>query len=812
MIISRKWLEEYIDIGDISNEELDKLLSLSGSSVETIEFPWAGMENLVAGKITGIKKHPEADRLLICTVDTGDSVRQILTADSSVETGETVPVALEGTVLFNGKKIQNAEMKGVMSEGMMCSLEEMGLEDKSPTIYKLPAEVEPGRRLSEYFGLDDSVFDLEITSNRPDELSFLGVAREIRALTFGGKEIKIPDADYEKSDFDSSEYADVRVENPESCKRYTALVLKNVKIEPSPLWLRRHLVSVGLRPINNIVDITNFVMMETGHPVHAFDLERVENGCITVRNSEKGEKLTLLDGTEAEFDGSELLICDSTKPLAVAGIMGGESSGVSQCTKDILLEVAFFSPVEIRATSKKLNVSSDSSYRFERGANPEDCVWVLKRLAGMIQKLTGCQAAKSFIDVYPVKFENKIVELRREKVNSKLGIEVQAKVIENILSNLELKIKKYDGQNEVWTVEIPVFRFDLEREIDLIEEIGRVNGYDKVPSKMPVLSKLGSGRTPDQLFRYSIRDKALALGYNEISPLSFVDPMDYEKFGIGENHGWRKSSIELLKPLSKDISLMRASQIVTIVKTISYNYTRQISDLKFFEMGIGFKKTAEGYEETDYLTMGSIGRNNPGNYHDKTNVSFFTMKGDVEELLHSLGINPEVAGFERIPDNDDFNDIFYKSRAARITIEGKPVGTFGLIRNGITESYDIKSELYICEIDISSLLKVSRENLREWLSVSGTNYPASRKDFSVLVPKGKEIGMVITRIRKLDLVEQSSIIDIYKGKNIPENHVSVTISTVIRSSDHTLSENELNDVTDRIKRILQSENLELREG
>ena len=812
MIISKKWINDYIDISDLTEEKIDSMLSLSGSSVETIEYPWKGLDKLIAGEIKKIENHPNADRLLVCTVYLGSEfqTKTILTADKTVEVGQIVPVALQGTVLFDGMEIKNTNMKGIISEGMMCSLEEMGLEEKSPTILKMSTDVKPGTRLADYYGLNDSVFDLEITSNRPDELSFLGVAREIHALTLGEKEINVPAISYEKSDFNSDEFASVEIKNTEYCPRYTALVLKDVKVEPSPVWLRRHLVSVGLRPINNIVDITNFVLMETGHPVHAFDLDKVKDGKIIVRNANKGEKLRLLDETEAEFDGSELLICDPEKALAVGGIMGGEFSGVTENTKDVLLEVAFFNPIKIRAASKKLNVSSDSSYRFERGVNPEDNVWVIERLAMLMQRLTGCKVAKSLIDEAPVKFEKKEIELRKERITRKLGIEVENDNIIKILQCLGFIVSNYDEKEQSWKVIVPVYRFDIEREIDLIEEIGRINGYDKVPSKMPVLSKLGNGRSDSQAFRYDMRDKVLALGYNEISPLSFIDPADFEKFGLSENHSWRKSSIELLKPLSKDISLMRTSQIVTLVKTVSYNYTRQISDLKFFEMGVGFKKKEEKYSETDFLTMGVLGRVNPKDYRDKTMVDFYSVKGDVEELMHSLGIKNESISYERIKEHD-LQEIFYTSRAAEVKIEGKRVGVFGMVRKNITDSYDIKSDLYVSEINISELRSISANNRREWLSVSGTNYPASRKDFSVLVPKGKEIGAVITEIRDLELVESASIIDIYKGKNIPKDNVSITVSTVIRSSDHTITENELNGVIESIKTIFERESLELRE-
>ncbi len=812
MLISKIWLDKYIDVMDLEDEKLERLLSLSGTSVESIEQPWEEISGVYTGTITEIRNHPDADKLIICTVDTKDAKHQIVTGDKTLKEGDIVPLAIIGATLKEGFKIKKAKLRGVPSEGMMCSLEELKLEQKSDAVYRLNDEVENGLDICQLFMLDDSVYDLEITANRPDELAFLGIAREVKALLDDKREIKKQPVAYNVSNKKTASFMSIRIENPEFCNRYTGLIIENVKVQESPLWLKRDLMSIGIRPINNVVDITNYILMETGHPVHAFDYDKLQHKSIVVRLAKKKETLQLLNEEEPEFEGDELLITDGVNPLALAGIMGGEGTGVTEETKTVFLEVAYFNPVKIRRIARRLNIMSDSSYRFERGVNPNDAEYVINRLGHMISKLASGLPAAEMLDVYPNPIKPKKINLRKEKVENLLGIDYSKKQIEDSLSNLGFEVYAKSDRTS-WEVVIPTFRPDVEREVDLIEEIGRIVGYEKIPSKIPYLKGYSLSRDSYQNFRYKLRNLVMAAGYNEIIPISLIDPTDITKISKDPDFEWNKNKIEIIKSISKDMSILRPSLLITMLKTMGYNHSHQQYNLKLFETGSSFQRDGKGnFQEYEQLVMAATGETEPENYQSKQKMDFFNFKGSIEEILWHLEIDNEKIVFERPKNDTIYTQIMYSAQSARILFDNEEIGFFGLIRREIADEFSINENTYFCELSLEKIHILQKELQRKWRSILGTNFPASKKDFSILVGKGTEIGHILKKIKNIENVENVTIIDVYSGKNIPKGFNSITLSVIFRSTIRTLSEAELDQNFNAVIDIFREEGLEMREG
>ncbi|HPE68521.1 MAG TPA: phenylalanine--tRNA ligase subunit beta [Thermotogota bacterium] len=820
MYVSKKWLNHYIPVSDLSDGELEQMFSLSGTSIESIEKPWEGMENVVSGVLTRVEPHPNADQLLVCRVSTGNEEHTVLTADRTMREGQKVLFAPVGSRLFDGKKIEKVTMRGIESQGMLCSLQELGLEDRSLEVFKAADSLRPGTRIFYEWDLDDSVFDCEVTANRPDELSVIGLGRELQAVSRGERRLQSPPIDFAESETPTGELVDISVEDSENCFRYTSLVVENVQVGPSPLWLRRHLVASGLRPINNVVDITNFVLLEMGHPVHAFDLDRLSSPRVVVRRAKKGETLLLLNEQELVFDGDELLITDGQFPLALAGVMGGERSGIGTDTRRVLLEVASFNPVNIRRTLRKFNLTSDAGYRFERGVDVGNNREVLRRLAHLLQQVTGATVSKGIIDVFPHPMEAKQVSLRKCKVEALLGFSLPSEQIENILKNLGMGVESAASSEGVrWNVRIPTFRPDIEREVDLVEEIGRIHGYDQVASTLPVIRSKRRGRSPIQDFRLEIRNFFLGTGFNETYSLSLIDPEDFSRLHLPPEHPWRKQTIELIKPLSKEISVLRPTLLPNFLRMLSYNFTHQVSDVKLFELANLFQKRSapaapqvDEYNEQEMVGFAMMGKQNPDDFSDHREVDFFALKGVVEELLQHMRIPSEFVKTPRIEREDPYATVLYPAQAARIEVRGEAIGVFGRLKRKVAGNFDIKQTVYFGEVDVARLHYWSEETKMEWKSVQGTNFPASKKDFSLLVPRGKEMGHILQDISEISGVEKVRIIDVYRGKGIADGYTSITLSVVLRSLDHTISEEEIRACLDRVLLILNREQIEIREG
>ncbi|PLV58308.1 phenylalanine--tRNA ligase subunit beta [Thermotoga sp. KOL6] len=774
MKVPESWLREFIDL-DWDTEKIAEKLTFSGTSVEDIVEPFNLSGEILTAKVLEAKVHPETEKLLICKVSTGSRDYTVITADKTVKEGDYVILALEGATLNDGVRIQPREFKGIVSEGMLCSLEELGLEEKSENVYRFPEPVELGMNVIEKFGLRDHVFDLEITPNRPDCLSVLGVARELSALS--GRPLKKPSP--KVSFVDDEIDFEVFINDVDGCPRYSARIMKGVEVKDSPLWMKARLVASGMRSLNNIIDATNYIMLELGHPVHAFDLNRLKNKKIVVKSAEGGERVLLLDEKEYELKGGEILITDGENILALGGIMGGMNSGVYNDTKNLVLEVAYFNPVRIRKTSKTLGIVTESSYRFERGVDPNDVEFVSLRLAELIQKLSGGVVLNKFWDVYPRRIEKKRVFLRKEKIKSVLGMRVQG--ANEILERLEFEVK---DEGERYEVTVPTFRPDVEREIDLIEEIGRVFGYEKIPSQVVSVPALNIGWNERQLFRKEISQFMKAMGFDEIISFSFVDSEQMQKWPIVA-----KEPVRLSNPISSEMDVMRTSLFYSLIQVLSGNFKRQNRNLKLFEIGKVYFKEKEEYRETEMLSAMTCGMENPYDYTDKRKVSFYTIKGVLDELFQKLGISV------------DFKEAIlpglFPTRTAKILFEIEELGIVGMVDPKLLDEYDVNEEVYFFEINLDLLWRISKGKP---FYKPTPKFPSIRRDVSFLLPKGFKSIEVVNLFRKMGgtLVEEVGVFDVYEGKGVPTGMISVTFYVVFRHPERTLTDEEVNQMFEKM--------------
>ncbi len=780
MKISLEWLSEFVEIPT----NVEDILTNLGMNVEEVLEPFA-KGRILAGKVRKATTHPSSDRLLVCDVDVGEKVLKIVTGDLRIKEGDVVAVALPGSILANGNVIKEVEIKGIASEGMMCSLAELGLEEESDRVYVFDEDIPPGTDLVELLKLNDKVLDIEITPNRGDLLSYLGVAREIAAKT--KKELKLPEVSFEVPDEKTKDLVSVVIEDKDGCKRYAAGMVLGVKVGESPLWIKRRLMASGIRPINNVVDVTNYVLLELGHPIHAFDYHLIKSKRVVVRKARKGERVVLLDEKEYELGGIETLITDGGEEIiAVGGVMGAQNSGINEATKDVLVEVAWFDPVRIRKTSKRLSLQTDASYRFERVVDFEDTIRVMKTALQLIQKVAGGRITDGIVDVVVEKPERPVVTLRKKKIKEVLGIEVPESEVEEILKGLEFEIV---DKGEQWQVKVPSHRIrDVYREADLIEEIGRVYGYDKVPSERTLIWSGLGGWNERQGFRREMVSLMKGLGYDEVVTFSFTSSKKVE--------GWKFRNVKTLKvlnPITDELDVMRESLAYTLMEVLSYNWTHQVRDVRIFEIGKVFWDE-EGPKEEERIGAMAIGFENPGDYTDPRKVSFYRIKGDVDEILERVGVNgrferTELAGF--VP-----------TATARILVGDEEIGIVGMIDPDICRRYDVKSDVYYFELSLEKLFKL-RKRAPEY--TPSPAFPSIRRDVALLIGKETRSSDVIALMRELggELLESVGIMDVYRGEGVPEGMISVTFSLIFRSSERTLKDEEVNDLLEKILKGLE---------
>jgi len=790
MLVSLKWLKDYVDI-EIGPEEVAERLSMAGIEVESVDETCPDFTDVVVAKILSIKPHPDADKLSLCEVTTGDRTYPVVCGAPNVAAGILVPFAKVGATMPGGYSIKHSKIRGELSEGMLCSEEELEIGDDASGIMILPGDLKQGDDLAAALDLRDVTLDVTITPNRSDCLSMVGIAREIAAMT--GKTVRYPEIVFSEGTEDIRDITSVDIMNPELCPRYAARVIKNVKIKPSPSWMKRRLEAAGLRAINSIVDITNFVMMELGQPLHAFDFRYLEEGRIVVRGATEGEKFVSLDEKERIMRGDTLMICDGVKPVAVAGIMGGLNSEVEEDTETILLESAYFNPSSIRKSARALGMSTDAAFRFERGIDPEGVIRALNRAAQLIADLSGGTVCKGYIDQYPNKLEAVTdVPLRVDRVNEILGTKIGADEVKDILEGLEMDVRGDEKGN--YLVTPPTFRVDIFREIDLIEEIARMKGYDNILLSLPTLSAGANIGDKKNAVDNKIKSVLNGYGYLEVINYSFTTPEAANILSLPEGDEGRRF-VKLRDPLSEDMSVMRTGLVYGLLETARKNIYVGNPDLKIFETGNIFTDSGSGKlplerEKIAALVTGS--RYGKSWHFGELDSDFYDLKGSVESLFEALKINDvEFKSANDIP-------FLHPGRSCLVVAYEKAIGFMGEIHPKVLENIDLKQRAVIFELDLSVLVELfSEEILYEEIA----KFPSVSRDVAFVVDRGiKGHDMVKLALENGEgtLLEDVSIFDVYAGKGIPEGMKSLAIRFTYRSLDRTLTDDEVNKIHDTI--------------
>jgi len=789
MRVPLSWLKDYVDI-EIGVKEFAESMTMSGSKVEAVEALGEEISNVVVGRITALEKHPDADRLQVSQVDIGTGVVQIVTGAQNVSVGDLIPVAVHGAKLPGGKIIKKSKLRGVESNGMMCSIQELGLsredypEAAEDGIFILKGEYSPGQDIKEALNLNETVIEFEITPNRPDCLSMEGIAREA-AVTLN-KDFRKPEFKVLEEGDNISSYVSIEVEAPDLCPRYSARVVKDVKIGPSPDWMQHRLKAAGVRPINNIVDVTNYVMLELGQPMHAFDLENLTGRKIIVRRAKDWEVLKTLDDQERKLDSSMLVIADENRPVGIAGVMGGANSEITENTKTILLESANFNGTSIRLTAKKLGMRTEASSRFEKGLDLENTIRALERTAQLIEQMGAGVVCKGIIDCYPEKRETRKVKFRPDAINSLLGTSIDQKFMVDVLTALEFEVDEKE-----MTVTVPSFRQDVEREADLAEEVARFYGYNNIEATLLAGKAFGLGkRTYKQKIEDMIKDVMIATGFYEVCTYSFTSPKVFDAMRLPEDSRLR-NAVKIINPLGEDYSIMRTSTIPDMLKVISTNFSRRVEAVKFFELSSVYiadkLPLTELPEERLTLTLGLYG-----------GCDFYDLKGAVEELLDALGIRGY--GFEPLKDNPSF----HPGRTAKLVINGRDAGVLGEIHPEVAEEFDCPERTYIGVIEVKPLID-SASLLAQYMPLP--KFPAVTRDIALLISDDimvKSIEEIIYR-ESGKIIESVKLFDIYKGKQVPEGMKSVAYSLAFRASDRTLTDDEVNKVMAGITGSLKKE-------
>lgn len=796
MRVSLNWLKEFVPI-DISPGELSNLLTMSGLEVESLEPSGQSLQDIIAARILSVKPHPEADRLSICAVDTGKGRWSTVSSAPNLKPGLIVPLAPPGATLPGGVIVHEARIKGEPSAGMLLAEDEMKLTDDHSGIMVLPGHLKPGERIAAALSLEDWALEINITPNRPDCASVIGIAREIAALT-GGR-LKRPEIEIAEGNIPIEDLAGVTIEDPEGCPRYAAGMVQGVTLKTSPFWLRYRLHVSGVRSINNVVDITNYVMLETGQPLHAFDYDRLRERRIVVRRADEGETFTTLDGQTHSLDPRVLMICDGERPVALAGIMGGLNSEIFAGSKNVLVESACFDPKTIRKGAKMLGLSTEASYRFERGIDIEGVPRALQRAIMLISHLAGGSVMKGLIDNYPRPRVMPRIRLRVEKTNQFLGTAIPKETMIRYLTALEMDVS--EGDDDVVQVQAPTFRVDIEREIDLIEEIARLEGYDRIAVTSPAIRPFDEDESLVPAVNEKIREVMVGLGFYEIVAYSFISPGFADRMGVpdGDPLG---AFVRLRNPLSVDQSVMRTSLVPGLLETILYDVAHGEKDLNLFEQGNIFIHQAheELPVEKPFLAGVMTGLYNHKMWHtNERMVDFYDIKGTVEVLLNSMGIN-EVQ-FRRSGGLCWYN----LEMASSIFHSDVKIGDVGQISQEVIKGYDIDIDaVYLFELDISTLIeRIPKRKVFEPFA----RFPAVFRDISVIVQRSVEMIRVQEIIERGggELIESVHLFDHYEGGRLDPSEKALAFRICYRSKEGTLEGKDVNRLHEEIIQKIERE-------
>lgn len=787
MLVPVKWIRDYVNI-DMDTVEFADKMTMTGTKVETVEFLGSEISNVVVGQIKEITQHPNADKLVVCQVNVGEEeLVQICTGAKNVSEGDFIPVAKVNSTLPGGIKIKKGKLRGEASHGMLCSAEELGIDEhfvdeKSKDGIYILNDMENlviGQDIKEFLGLNDAIIDFELTANRPDCRSMIGIAREA-AVTIGEK-LNYPEIEVKACDEDID--FEVKVENPELCPRYGARIVKDVKIEPSPYWMQRRLIEAGVRPINNIVDITNFVMLEQGQPLHAFDLNQLTTGKIVVRNAEEGEKFTTLDEVERTLDKDMLVITDGEKTVGIAGVMGGLNSEITENTTAVLFEGAAFNADNIRATSKKLGLRTEASGRYEKGISTELSITGVERACQLVEMLGAGRVLRGTVEDYPKKQEVQTLTVNPSRIIKNIGIDLSLDGFVKILEDLEFKCD-LKSDNEV-LIEVPSFRLDIEQEADIYEEIARIYGFENIPSEQLEGNATAGVKTPKQKFMDKIKDTATSIGLYEILTYSFVSPKSLDKIKLPLDDK-KRDYITLINPLGEDTSVMRTTMMPSMLNVLYTNISRKVESGLAFECGHTFTPQEGLPIETNHLCVGMYGKE----------VDFFVLKGALEAILESVGFD----NYEIIPETN--NTTFHPGRCATIMYNDIYIGTFGEVHPEVIDNYNLGQRVYLAELDLDLIFENSDRTI---IYNPLPKYPSTSRDIALLVKDDVIVKQIedIIKANGEDLVESYKLFDVYKGSQIADGYKSIAYSIIYRSKDKTLTDEDVNKVHQNIIRELE---------
>ena len=806
MNTSLSWIKAYVPELEVTAQEFTDAMTLSGSKVEGFTKMDADLEKIVIGQIKKIEKHPDADKLIICQVDIGEEAPiQIVTGASNVKEGDKVPVVLDGGRVAGGHdgkmtpggiRIKKGKLRGIESNGMMCSIEELGsTRDMYPEapeygIYIFPETAEVGADAIEVLGLHDVEFEFEITSNRVDCYSTLGLARET-AATFH-KEFEAPEVHVKGCGGDVNDYIKVEVHDHDLCSRYCARVVKNIRLAPSPEWMQRRLASVGIRPINNVVDITNYVMEEYGQPMHAYDLDKIADKKIVVRRAAHDEKFVTLDGQERTLDENVLMICDGEKAVGMAGIMGGENSMITDDVKTMLFEAACFDGTNIRLSSKRVGLRTDASGKFEKGLDPNNAQAAIDRACQLIEELDAGDVVNGTVDVYPVKREPVRIPFEPDRINALLGTDISKEQMLEYYKPIELE---YDEKtNEIVA---PTFRQDLFRTADLAEEVARFFGYDNIPTTLP-RGEATTGKLPFYLRIEAVaRDIAEFCGFSQGMTYSFESPKVFDKLLLPEDARERQA-IVISNPLGEDFSIMRTTSLNGMLTSLATNYNRRNKNVRLYEMGnIYLPKSLPLTELPDERMQFTLGMYGDGD--------FFSMKGVVEEFLDKIGMH-----LKETYDPNAEKSFLHPGRQANIIYDGTAIGYLGEVHPTVAATYGIGERAYVAVLDMPSIVPMATFD-RKYEGIA--KFPAVTRDISMVVPKNVLVGQIeeVIAVRGGQILENYELFDIYEGSQIKGGHKSVAYSLTFRAKDRTLTDTEISASMKKILNGLEALGAELRQ-
>jgi phenylalanyl-tRNA synthetase beta chain len=789
MRVSLNWLKDFVEI-DLPVDDLAEALTMAGLEVEAREPLGRSLQDVVAGKILSVRTHPRSDKaLFLCEVDAGHGVFQVVCGAPNMEIGMMAPVALPGTTLPGGIKVRESRIRGEMSMGMLLAEDEMGLTDDHGGLMVLPPDLAPGASVAEALSLEDEALEISITPNRADCASVIGIAREIAALT--GRSLRKPEILFKGGNKDIHTLTSVTLDDPTGCPRYAAGMVLGVELKPSPFWMRYRLLVSGIRAINNVVDVTNYVLLETGQPLHAFDYDRLKENRIVVRRAREGEIFTTLDGKTHTLNPENLMICDALRAVALAGIMGGLNSEIFQGSKNVLIESAFFDPVTIRRGAKRLGIATEASYRFERGIDIEGVVAALQRSLMLMSELAGGEVVHGIIDNYPAPRHRPVIELRADKANRFLGTNLSGQTMARYLTALQMEVEP-EGENGM-RVRPPLFRVDITRDWDLMEEVARLEGYQKIPVTFPPVKPSEEPDPPEFVLGNKVREVMVGMGFTEIISYSFVSPESADQLRARRASPLR-SFVELINPLTTEQSVMRTSLIPGLMAALKINFAHGGRDLQLFEWGRLF--FAQGPDrlpgETHALAAVMTGFASGEEWHTtERRVDFYDIKGALEGILEGLGISPCSFQSTETP-------LYRLGAAARVAVNGVALGTVGELSREVLERFGVDEEsVFLFELD-GSLLRdhaFPRVTFKPF-----TKFPAVLRDVSLIAGKDIESARIRDIIEREggELVESVTLFDLYEGGRIDPSEKALAFRICYRSKETTLEGKDINRLHERI--------------